>query len=154
MIYLAFRRDAPTGANWLQRLFCWAIKTRLVSQYCHGGIVIDGALHHITAAGGFEVCNPGEWSPERWDLVPDHGADPDIAAARFYELAAPNIKGWRLRVWRIVKGYDYFSLLAFVGLPMRVSWLVYCFELMRYMRTGEKPRGRVTPEQLIAGAIV
>jgi hypothetical protein len=50
---LALRRDPPSNANLLGRLFSWVIKTRLVSLFCHGGIVIDVVLlqsHLSTAA--------------------------------------------------------------------------------------------------------
>lgn len=150
LVYKAFRRDAPTGANWLQRLFCWVIKTRLVSQYSHGGMVIDGELYHITAAGGYQINPPGTWTPAKWDLIPDPDVDVAMAIIRFHDAAAPAIKGWRLWLWKRLKGYDYFGLLAFVGVGIKASFLMYCFELMQYMRTGQEPNYRITPEVLMS----
>ena len=47
------------------------------------------------------------------------------------------------------KGYDWFSLLAFALLPARDSRRWYCYELAYYLITGEKPKDRVTPEDLL-----
>lgn len=135
---LALRRDAPAGAAWPQRFFCWLIRARLVSQYCHGGIVIDGCLYHATSANGLHCLKPGEWAPENWDLI-GVGADRETA--------------WRM--WLRYGGakYDWFSLLAFVGLRTRDSERMYCFEWCWMAITGENPGFRVTPEMLLAKGI-
>lgn len=145
---LALRRDAPVGASWSQRFFCWLIRARLASQWCHGGIVIDGVLYHSTCARGPHALSPGQWTSAHWDLI-DIGGD-DAQARREFEAACTPPTGWWRRLWwRITKGYDSFSLFAFVGLAVRVSWLHYCFELCYRMRTGVKPGVRVTPEMLL-----
>lgn len=150
---LALRRNPSEHATRWQRFACWVIKARLVSQFSHGGIVINGTLYHSTAAHGPHSLSPGEWTPERWDLF-DIGGDDQRAIAEFQAACTPP-QGWWQRVWwRITKGYDTFSLLAFVGLAVRVSWLHYCFELADRMRTGKKPRGRVTPETLLVYALL
>lgn len=145
---LALRKDAPAGATLWQRFTCWVIKARLASQYCHGGIVIDGTLYHITSADGPHTLGPGQWSPERWVLI-DFGGDDALAKVRFYDATnhpQGPVKRW---VWHAVKGYDWVSLLAFAGITARVRWLHYCFELVWFMRTGQAPKFRVTPEMLI-----
>lgn len=146
-MYAALRKGPPTGASLFQRFFCWLIQERLVSQYSHGGIVIDGWLYHVTAAHGYQELAPGEWTPERWDIT-DIGGDDARAIEIFHEVRrAP--EGWRRHVWRLLKGYDWFSLLAFVLPGIRVWWLNYCFELMWLMRIGLRPTGRVTPETIL-----
>jgi len=112
-VKLALRKDAPQNATIWQRIACWAIKARLVSQYCHGGIVIDGKLYHATAARGLHVLAQNEWSPEHWDLI-DIVADRDVA--------------WYAWLRHEGAKYDWFSLLAFVGLTARDSRRMYCFE--------------------------
>lgn len=144
----AFRRDPAVDATALQRLANWAIKARLVSQYGHGGVVIDGTLYHVTANGGYHTLPPGEWTPERWDLF-DVGGDDAAAMARFYDASTPPDGRFKRWLWETVKGYDWFSLLAFVGLFIRVRWLHYCFELQYHMITGEYPKQRVMPEVIL-----
>jgi hypothetical protein len=143
---IALRRDAAADAGLLARLFCWLIKVRLVSQFCHGGVVIGGVLHHVTAAHGPHTLQPGEWTPERWALR-DVGGDDAQALAEWQRICTPPT-GWRGWVWRLLKGYDHFGLLAFVGAPNTVSWLNYCFEVCWRM-TGRRVTGRVTPEMLM-----
>lgn len=143
---IALRRDPASNANWLGRLFSNTIKVRLVSQYCHGGVVIGGTLYHITAAHGPHTLGPGEWSPEKWRVF-DIGGD-DAQALDEWALICTPPTGWRGWVWRLLKGYDYFGLLAFVCVPNTVSWLDYCFEVCWRM-AGRRVMGRVTPEMLI-----
>lgn len=52
---LALRRTAAEDATWWQRLFAWATRVRLVSDYCHGGIVINGMMYQVNAARGLHV---------------------------------------------------------------------------------------------------
>lgn len=131
---LALRKDAPTNATLWQRFACWAIRARLVSQYSHGGIVIKGALYHATSANGLHKLEAGEWSPENWDLF-DIGGDNRAALALFEKL-----KGVK---------YDWFSLLAFVGIRAHDTNKFYCFEWCYYARTLASPDVRITPEILL-----
>ena len=135
---LALRKDAPAGASLLQRFFCWVIKARLVSQYCHGGIVIDGVLYHSTSTLGLHKLDAVAWTPKSWDLI-DIGGDDAVALSIFtrHEGAA----------------YDWFSLLAFVGLRARDRDRMYCFEWCWLAQTGELPTFRVTPEMLTTFAL-
>jgi hypothetical protein len=136
---LALRKTAPEGATLWQRFVCWVIKARLASDYCHGGIVIDGHLYHSTSALGLHRLDAGYWTPKNWDLI-DIGGD-DEAAKRLFTM-------------HIGAGYDWFSLLAFVGLRVRDSERMYCFEWCWLAVTGEPPRVRVTPENLVLLAIL
>lgn len=145
---LALRSDAPVGANWLQRLFCWLIRNRLVSMWCHGGIVIDGVLYHSTILRGPHTLQPGEWAPTHWDLF-DMGGDDDKARELFAIACQPPENKFARIIWKFTKGYDIFSLIAFVGPNIRVSWLHYCFELCHLMYTGTFPVKRITPEILL-----
>ncbi len=132
---LALRKDAPRDATLWQRFACWLIKARLASQYCHGGVVIDGRMYHATSARGLHCLEAQEWTPEHWVLI-DLGDDQETKALELFEQhkGAP---------------YDWFSLLAFVGLPVRDGERFYCFEWRWLAMTGEKPKFRVTPEMLI-----
>ncbi len=136
---IVFKTTAPQRATLLQRLACWAIKERLVSRYCHGGIVIEGVLSHSNAAHGLHELSPTEWEPSKWVIV-DVGTSRDTAAIDLYE----RYEGAR---------YDWFSLLAFVGLRVRDKRRLYCFEWCWLALTGEAPTKRITPEMLLAKAV-
>lgn len=132
---LALRKGPPENATIWQRFACWVTKVRLVSQFSHGGIVIDGVLYHATATCGLHALRPGEWHPERWDLIEVGNARDDAARDAFLRLAGAE--------------YDWLSLLAFVGLRVRDSSRMYCYEWCWIALTGEVPRERVTPEMLL-----
>lgn len=145
---LALRKDAQTGASVSQRFFCWIIQTRLVSMYSHGGIVIDGDLYHITGAKGWQKTEAGSWSPEKWDLTGFMG-DKEKVKELFRLKSQPPTGKFKALVWKLCKGYDWFSLLAFTGPRIRVSWLDYCFE-WTYLAITQKPsNGRITAEILL-----
>ena len=134
---LALRTTAATDATKLAKFTAWAIRARLVSQYCHGGVVIGNVLYHATAQHGV-VCS--DFTVEHWDLIDlGNGLDADALARVLPLLGA---------------GYDWFSLLAFV-IPADATdsqrW--YCFELCWYLMTGENPTFRVTPEMLLKKSI-
>lgn len=131
---LALRKSPPSNANALQRVVSWLIKARLVSQYCHGGIVIDGTLYHANAAHGLHAIAPGEWSPDNWDIF-DVGGD-DAAAIRLFDEY-------------VGSAYDWFGLLAFVGITARDAKRFYCYEWCYLARTGRVATTRVTPETLL-----
>lgn len=147
-VHILLRRQPAQSANALQRAFSWLIKARTVSEFCHSGMEIDGHLYHVTGAHGYQVARPGEWNPELWDHV-YVDVDPDVARARFFECAASPEGMFQRFVYFLTKGYDFFSLFAFAGLPVSVMWLNYCYELSRYMATGQKSRQRATAEQLL-----
>jgi hypothetical protein len=148
-VKLALRRSAPVDATAWQRFTSWIIRARLVSQYSHAGIVINGTLYHITAKHGAHELGPDEWSPQRWDVI-DIGGDDALAIEIFRRVQAGPQGRLQRWVWRLVRGYDWFSLLAFVGPPVRVGWLRYCFELCWLMRMQQEPTDRITPELLLA----
>ncbi|MEN9885471.1 MAG: Permuted papain-like amidase enzyme YaeF/YiiX, family [Pseudomonadota bacterium] len=135
---LALRKDPPKGATLWQRFACWIIKVRLVSHFCHGGIVIDGCLYHSTSARGLHVLKPGEWNPDNWHLI---------------EVSADRDAAWRMWVRHAGAAYDWLSLLAFVGFRVRDSSRLYCFEWCWAAMTGVVPSFRVTPEMLIMAAL-
>lgn len=134
-IYIAFRRTAAVGAPWWQRALCALVRWRLVSQWCHAGVVCDGVLHHVTVTDG--LTSTDDWTPARWDLIELPESYRDILQTVLHMLAG----GAR---------YDWFSLLAFL-LPGRWSdrRRLYCFELPALV-LGISTRQRVTPEILLA----
>lgn len=133
---LALRRTPPTNATLWQRFACWVIKTRLVSQYCHGGIVIDGHLYHATAKRGLHTLKPNEWSPQNWDIFEVCG-DSDLALYNFKEHEGAS--------------YDWVSLLTFIGLSVRDTSRFYCYEWCYFAKTGKIAKNKITPEVLLAG---
>lgn len=131
---LALRTTAATDATPSQAFFCDVIKARLVSEFCHGGIIINGDLFHANGAHGLHKIPKGEWTPENWVLF-DVGGDDAKALALFEKHEGAH--------------YDFFGLLAFVGLRAgRDDWM-YCFEWCWLAMIGEAPKGRVTPEKLL-----
>lgn len=130
---LALRKNSPVGAPWYSRLFNRLVKIRLVSQYCHGAIIHEGRIYQITGKNNFTI-----------DDFSHHDGDWD-----FYEIAPAvsidDAAGQCLKV-----AYDWFSLLAFVGLNVRDSSRMYCFEFCYYVMTGEQATKRITPEALLA----
>ena len=132
-IYVAFRRTAAVGAPWWQRALCALVRWRLVSQWCHAGIVCDGVLHHVTTTDG--LTSTDDWTPSRWELfaLPDSSRDVLQSALQAHAGAK----------------YDWFSLIAFL-LPGRWSdhRKLYCFELPALV-LGISTRQRVTPERIL-----
>jgi hypothetical protein len=108
-----------------------------VSQYSHAGIVVNGRLLHATSGKGLHAVEPRDWSPERWDLI-DFGGDDAAVEATFRQYEGAH--------------YDWFSLLAFVGLRVRDSRRMYCFEWCWLAMTGLVPTKRITPEMLLRAA--
>ena len=128
---LALRTTPAADATSLDKLAHWVIKARLVTQYPHAGIVIGDKLYHATARKGLHVS---EYTPEHWTLI-DIGGDDMAALHQFAEWDGAS--------------YDWFSLLAFVGLSVRDSSRMYCYEWCHLVMTGRAPKGRVTPETLL-----
>lgn len=131
---LALRRSAPKDATAWQAFACWVIRARLVSDFCHGGIVIDGELYHATAARGLHKLKADEWEHHKWDLI-EVDCDEERALSLFGSLEGAK--------------YDWVSLLAFVGLNVNNRKKMYCFEWCWLAMAGEIPDGRVTPENLL-----
>lgn len=129
---LVFRHEIRPEAKPLDKAGAAIIKARLVSDFYHGGVVVDNVLMHSTLGKGLH-CVP--FRPDGWYIL-DVGNSQDLHAldgfVRFENA-----------------GYDLFSLTAFV-VPWRMSdarrW--YCFEWQWYCLTGEIPTFRVTPEKL------
>jgi len=131
---LALRKGPAPDANALGKLSATAIKLRIVTNYPHSGIVIDGDLYHATAQHGVitELFNPDGWE------VFDIGGDDARALSLFKEQNG--------------KGYDWVSLFAFVMFNASDSQRWYCYELSHYLMTGKRPGDRVTPETLLIEA--
>ena len=130
-VYLALRHTSPKG--FFPRLFAELTKTRLVTQYPHAGIVIDGVLYEATFKHGVHST---KFDPTGWHLFTIDKVSKTNLLARFKQFEG--------------RPYDWFSLLAFV-LPFRASvsqWL-YCYELCSVMLDGHNPSKRVTPEILL-----
>lgn len=129
-VHLALRTTPPPG--FWPGVFAALTRWRLVTQYAHAGVVIDGTLVHSTLSKGVHT-QPFD-SPADWLLLP---------------LDVPAGVAWHRARQRIGKGYDWASLLAFV-LPVPVRWSKadYCFELCQHIATGHPPTTAVTAEQL------
>ncbi len=127
---LALKTKSDPGLP--QRLFYWATKWRLMTDFPHAGIVHEGILMHTNLAKGLHAET---FNPEGW-VVMDIPTSHDVGTAFSMCRGTP---------------YDWFSLLAFV-LPWRVrdSARMYCYEWCWLAMTGETPTGRVTPEMLLA----
>ena len=136
-LYLALRRDAASNATWWQRALCALVRWRLVSQWCHAGVICDGVLHHVTVTDG--LTSTDDWTPNRWDLIELPGSARDVLQTALQAHAGAK--------------YDWFSLLAFI-LPGRWSdgKRLYCFELPAIV-LGMDTRQRVTPERLLLARI-
>lgn len=131
-VYLAFKKQPATNANIIKRAANTVVKFRLVSQWGHGGIVVNGELLHVTTDAGLN--RETDWNPEKWDLY-EISVDVDKVLQKFNEF-----KGTK---------YDWFSLLAFVGPKASDSSRLYCFEWMYLAVTQKNPNFRITPEILL-----
>ena len=132
---LAFRKKPSAGAHLIGRAFNWLTKARLVSQYCHGALVINGNLYHSTFNNGLHCVEAGKWEPEKWELI-DIGDARDAQATALFEL----YKGAK---------YDAFSLLCFVGLRIHDDSRFYCFEWMMFALNPDGVTDRATPEKIL-----
>lgn len=139
MMYLALRTSPPSGASLLEKISCNIIKGRLVSDYSHGGIVINGVLYHSTYKKGLHSLNLRDWTPERWDLfLLPYNADVESRVLELFK----RLKGSK---------YDWPALLSFIGAGDRwdQKCKFYCFEWCWLALTGAFPQGKVTPEKLL-----
>ena len=129
--YLALRHTSPPGV--LQSLFARLTKARLVTQYPHAGIMIDGVLYEATFKHGVRSV---KFDQTGWHLFTIDKVDKNDLLTRFKQVEG--------------RPYDSFSLLGFV-VPFRVTvakWF-YCYELCSFMLDGNIPAKRVTPETLL-----
>jgi hypothetical protein len=125
-------KHAPPRGFW-KRAFHRLTAARLVTRYPHAGIVIGSELLHSNLSNGL---HREPFEPTGWDLF-DLGDADDLTLLRFRDFEGTP--------------YDVFGLLAFV-LPWNVSdsSRMYCYEWCWLAITGVQPRGRVTPEDLLA----
>lgn len=133
MIFLALKKTPAKDAGIFARFAAWLIKARLVSQYCHGGIVDGRVLTHATPKHGLHATE--YFDSGAWELYPA-AVDPHLLEERFIQCESER--------------YDWFSLLAFVGIKSRDSDRMYCYEWCWYALTGEIPMQRITPEILLS----
>jgi hypothetical protein len=134
---LALRHALPADAPRAARFGAAVIRTRLVSAYAHGAIVIGDTLYHSNAQRGVHAepfVDDGGW------LLVDLGTEHDARALALFAL----VEG---------AAYDWVSLLAFVVPGVTDSQRWYCFELCWLLMTGTAPRERVTAEMLILQAL-
>lgn len=129
---LALRTDPSSSASWVDRLAHDAVKSRMVTKYPHGGLVIGSTLYHSTSKKG--VHSTQDWEPDKWELFEFDGNE-ELALQRFKE--------------REGNKYDWVGLLPFVGIPGSDRKRDYCFELIYYMMTGTYPTQLVTAETLL-----
>lgn len=133
---LALRRTAASDAKWFQRFFAWLTKVRLVSVYCHGGIVIGDTLYQANAKHGLHTS---EYNPDHWDLF-------ELGSERVIQT---------LNLFRFLKGskYDYLGVLGF-GIPgiRGNNRKLYCFEWCA-MAMGIPHENWMTPEKLLLGVV-
>lgn len=130
---LALKKTASSNATLLQRLCAAAIRWRLVSQYCHGGIVINGEMYHATALAGL---HKSAFEPSKWQL---------------YELGN-TYDAYVLRQFSRFKDapYDKWGILGF-ELPFNFGKKdsFYCFEWCNFAMLGDRRTVRVTAELLL-----
>jgi hypothetical protein len=129
---LTLKHAPPKG--FAKRAFHELTAYRLVTHYPHSGIVIGDQLLHTNLSAG--VHNE-TFIPQGWDLFDVPGGDDELAWDRFrFAFGMP---------------YDIFSQFAFV-IPnsARDSKRLYCYELTWFLLTGEMPKQRITPEDLLA----
>jgi hypothetical protein len=137
-VYLALRSGAPDGANWLQREFSRLTQKRLVSDYCHGGVVVAdqnglGLLLQSNLSHGVHCVQPDGWQPEKWTLI-----ETDRDPARVLELFS-YVEG---------EAYDVGELAAYIGIYLGAKQKYLCFELADLLLE-TNIAGRKTPERLI-----
>lgn len=134
---LALRHTQPASAPASSRAGSALICARLVTQYAHAGIVINGDLYHSNASKGVHVERNADLSG--YTLV-DLGSEHDARALALFAA----VEG---------KGYDFASLMAFVVPGVTDSQRWYCFELCWLLMTGTAPKERITAETLLTEAL-
>jgi hypothetical protein len=141
---LLLRKGPNPSSTWYEKLGAYTIMGRLVTDYPHAGIELNGILYHADAKHGLHdvplTNGIGTW------LKIDLGADNDDKLIQLYNSR----KGAK---------YDWLSLFAFTPLnwianklgktDIRYAKWIYCFEWCHEAITGEIPKGKVTPESLL-----
>ena len=138
-MHLALKRTPASDATRWERWFAALTKWRLVSDYSHGGIVIDGRLYHSSARQGGLGWEPFDMAQASvgWDFI-DLGNERDgLAQSLFLRLHGTP--------------YNYVGLLGFV-VPWHIETdRLYCFEWCA-LAMGIPVTARITPERLLAAA--
>lgn len=134
---LALRYELPANAPTKAVIGAKLIEVRLVTNFSHGGVVIGSDLYHSNAAHGVHREENADLSGY---MLIDLGDEHDARALALFAI----VEG---------KGYDWFSLGAFIITNMRDSERWYCFELCYLLMTGNIPLARVTGEVLLTEAI-
>lgn len=134
---LALRHDLPPATPLSHRIGAFAIETRLVSAFAHGGILVGQQLLHANASKGTHAAT---WSDASGWVLIELGAERDAEVLHRFE----KVRG---------AGYDFVSLGAFIVPAITDSQRYYCFELCYYLMTGQNPRERVAPEMLMLLAL-
>lgn len=134
---LVLRHALPPNTPTSHRIGAFAIETRLVSAFAHGGILLGPHLLHATGAKGVHAAT---WDGAGGWVVIDLGADRDARTLERFE----KVRG---------AGYDFVGLGAFIVPSISDSQRWYCFELCYYLMTGRIPRERVAPEMLVLLAL-
>ena len=134
---LALRHSLSADAARASRAGSAVIAARLVTQYAHGGIVINGDLYHSNASHGVHVERGADLSG--YTLV-DLGGDGDARALALFA----QVEG---------RSYDWVSLAAFIVGGVTDSQRWYCFELCWLLMTGTAPKQRITAETLLTEAL-
>lgn len=142
---LALRRSAATDATFTQKVAVKAIEARLVTEFPHAGIVIEGMLYHANSKNGLHKT---EFTPERWELI-DLGTEGDEAALRLFADLEGTKYDW-------VELFDYTPLnwaVDFVRLypdwKTELELRMYCYQWCYLAMTLKLPAERVTPETLL-----
>lgn len=145
-VKLALRKTPAANASWLGVVTCKITQERLVSDYCHGGIVVDNVLYHMTANDGLKKSE--KYTPELWDLFDASHVAKSAQVIDIYEKTKHAKYNWA--------GLLAFAGLAKVGEAIAKYWGVkdalwlYCYEWQWYALTGVAPTQRITPEKLLA----
>ena len=130
---LALKYAAPSG--FWSKAFHYLTRWRLLTKYPHAGIVHDGILYHATLANGLHAV---KFNPDGWHLFEITPRDLPVIFGAYVDTP-----------------YDVFSLLAFVApWEVRDRDRLYCYEWCWLVLAGENPTFKVTPEDLLALALM
>ncbi|MFV0680314.1 hypothetical protein [Ottowia sp.] len=132
------RATPSASATRPQRWFSALTRWRLCSQWCHGGVVLDGDLLHSNRAHGLHRVPAADWEPHKWHLI-DLGSARDAQVATLFD------------VWEGT-AYDVLGVLGF-ALPIGGDQhRLYCFEWCA-LAMGIPHAQWMTPERLLLHAL-